>query len=85
MDWWNSWSGDKQIDFDLTPTRRMYEALHTQCFPSTCKNKLHRGDSGGIQTHDLLLTSTDVLTSWPPSLPSYMRHCKVKIKSIIYV
>ena len=43
-------------------------ALYTQCFPSVC-GKNFTGDSGGIRTHDLLLTSADVLTSQPPSLP----------------
>ena len=28
------------------------------------------GDSGGIRTHDLLLTNADVLTCQPPSLPN---------------
>ena len=40
-------------------------ALHTQC---VCE-KHFTGNSGGIRTHDLLLTSADVLTSRPPSLP----------------
>ena len=43
-------------------------ALYTQYFPSVC-GKNFTGDSGGIQTHDLLLTSADVLTYRPPSLP----------------
>ena len=43
-------------------------ALYVQCFPSICE-KTSQGDSGGIRTHDLLLTSADVLTSRPPSLP----------------
>ena len=43
-------------------------ALYTQCFPSVCGENF-TGDSGGIGTHDLLLTSADVLTSRPPSLP----------------
>ena len=37
-----------------------YWNLYTQNFT---------GDSGIIQTHDLLLTIADVLTSRPPSLP----------------
>ena len=36
---------------------------------SECLWKKYTGDSGGIRTHDLLLTSVDVLTSQPPSLP----------------
>ena len=40
-------------------------ALHQR---SVCGNNF-TGDSGGIRTHDLLLTSADVLPSWPPSLP----------------
>ena len=42
-------------------------ALYTQCFPSVC-GKNFTGDSGGNRTHDLLLTSADILTSRPPSL-----------------
>ena len=42
-------------------------ALYTQCFPSVCE-KNFTGDSGGIRTHNLLL-SADILTSQPPSLP----------------
>ena len=34
-----------------------------------CLWKKPTGDSGGIWTHDLLLTRADVLTSQPPSLP----------------
>ena len=41
--------------------------LYTQCFTSFWKN--FTGNSGGIWTHDLLLTSADVLTSRPLSLP----------------
>ena len=44
-------------------------ALYTQCFPSVC-GKNFTDDSGGIRTHDLLLTSANVLTSRPPSLPN---------------
>ena len=33
------------------------------------KHCILTGDSGEIRTHDLLLTSADVLTSRPPSLP----------------
>ena len=36
---------------------------------SECLWKNFTGDSGGIRTHNLLLTSADVLTSRPPSLP----------------
>ena len=36
---------------------------------SECLWKNFTGDSGGIQTHDLLLTRADVLTSRPLSLP----------------
>ena len=43
-------------------------ALYTRCFPSVCGINF-TGDSGKIRTHDLLLTSADVLTSRPPSLP----------------
>ena len=43
-------------------------ALYTRCFPSVCGKNI-TGDSGGIRTHDLLLTIADVLTSRPSSLP----------------
>ena len=52
----------------ILPDTDVCIALHTQCFPSVCE-KNFTGDSGGIQTHDLLLTRADVLTSRPPSLP----------------
>ena len=42
--------------------------LHTQCFASVCE-KNSQAAWGGIWTHNLLLTSADVLTSRPPSLP----------------
>ncbi len=44
--------------------------LYTVCSVlSECLQNNFTGDSGGIRTHDLLLTSADVLTSRPPSLP----------------
>ena len=42
---------------------RVYSVL------SECLWKNFTGDSGGIRTHDLLLTSVDILTPQPPSLP----------------
>ena len=42
-------------------------ALYTRCFLSVCE-KNFKGDSGGIRTHDLLLTCADVLTSRPKKL-----------------
>ena len=39
--------------------------------------KTFTGNSGGIQTHDLLLTSADVLTSQPPSLPDDDRPARI--------
>ena len=51
-------------------------ALHTQCFPSVCGKNL-TGDSGGIRTHDLLLTSADVPTSRPPSLSDDDRPARI--------
>ena len=50
----------------LCPDTDVCIALYTQCFPSVC-GKNFTGDSGGIRTHDLLLTSADVLASRPPS------------------
>ena len=47
------------------PYTDVYLALYIGCFPSVC-GKNFTGDSGRIQTHDLLLTSADVLTSRPP-------------------
>ena len=44
------------FNFALIPT---CIALYTQCFPSVCR-KNFTDDSGGIRTHDLLLTSADV-------------------------
>ena len=55
-------------------------ALCTQCFPSVCE-KNFTGDSGGIRTHDLLLTSADVLTSRPPSLPNDCRPARILCSS----
>ena len=52
----------------ILPYTDMCTALHTQCFPSVCGINF-TGDWGGIRTHDLRLTSADVLTSRPPSLP----------------
>ena len=43
--------------------------------------KNFRGDSGGIQTHDLLLTRADVLTSRPPSLPDDDRPARIQYSS----
>ena len=57
------------ISIDLIlPYTDVCIALYTQCFPSVC-GKNFTGDSGGIRTHDLLLTNADVLTSRPPNLP----------------
>ena len=67
----NQWFNCKaSFDFILPSFQRhMYEALHAQCFPSETK---FTDDSGGIQTHDLLLSSADGVTSRPPymSIPS---------------
>ena len=52
----------------ILPYTDVCVALYTQRFPRVC-GKNFTGDSGGIRTHDLLLTSADVLTSRPPSLP----------------
>ena len=54
-------------------------ALYTQCFPSVWKN--FTGDSGRIRTNDLLLTSADLLTSWPPSLPDDDRPARILYSS----
>ena len=51
----------------ILPYTNVCTALYTRCFPSVCE-KNFTGDSGRIRTHDLLLTSADVLTSQPPSL-----------------
>ena len=56
----------KIIDLIL-PYTDVCIALYTRCFPSVCGKKNFTGDSGGIRTHDLLLTSAAVLTSQPPS------------------
>ena len=55
-------------------------ALYTQCFPSVC-GKNFTGNSGGIRTHDLLLTSGGVLTSQPPSLPDDDRPARILYSS----
>ena len=47
----------------ILPYTNVFIALYT---PSVC-GKYFTGDSGGIRTHDLLLTNADVLTSRPPS------------------
>ena len=52
-------------------------ALYTQCFPSVCGKTNFTVDLGGIQTHDLLLTIADVLTSRPPSLPNDDRPARI--------
>ena len=62
-----SWTSNLLLYFIL-PYTDVCIALYTRCFPSVC-GKNFTGDSGGIRTHDLLLTSADVLTSQPPSLP----------------
>ena len=54
--------------------------MYTQCFPSVC-GKNFTGDSGGIRTQDLLLTSADVLTSRPPSLPDDDRPARILYSS----
>ena len=51
-------------------------ALYTQCPPSVCGKNV-TGDSGGIRTHELLLTGADVPTSWPPSLPDDGRPARI--------
>ena len=52
-------------------------ALSTQCFPSICgKTSLGRD-----QTNDLLLTSADVFTSQPPSLPDEDRPARILYSS----
>ena len=55
-------------------------ALYTQCFPSVCGKNFKR-DSGRIQTHDLLPTSADILTSRPPSLPDDDRPARILCSS----
>ena len=45
----------------MLPYTNVCIALHTQRFPSVCE-KNFTGNLGGIRTHDLLLTSADVLT-----------------------
>ena len=65
----------------------MYEALHSQCFPSVCENN-STGKSGGNRTHDLLFTFADVLTSWPSSLPDDNRPARIRITpagSVIFI
>ena len=42
-------------------TFKSVHQLYVQCFPSVCEKKHFTGDSGGIRTHDLLLTSANVL------------------------
>ena len=63
------------FNFALTPT-----CVYTRCFPSVCGINI-TGDSGGIWTHDLLLTSADVLTSRPPSLPDDDRPARILYSS----
>ena len=58
--------GEKEW-FNFVLYTDVYIALYVQCFLSVCEK--NSGDSGGIRTHDLLLTSADILTSRPPSLP----------------
>ena len=41
-------------------------ALHTQCFPSVCEKTWHVTQAG-FETHNVLLTRAEVLTSRPPS------------------
>ena len=61
----------KQISIDLIlPYTDVCIALYTQCIPGVCE-KNFTGDSGRIQTHDLLLISANVLTSRPPSKYQY--------------
>ena len=69
----------KLIDLIL-PYTDVCIALYTRCFPSVC-GKDFTGDSGGIRTHDLLLTSADVLTSRPPSLPDDDRPARILYSS----
>ena len=47
---------------------RVYSTVYSVLSECLWK-KNFRGDSGGIRTHDLLLTSADVLISPPPSMP----------------
>ena len=65
----------KPNDFPLVdcilPLHRHLNALHcvlSAFWVSVIKN--YTGDSGGIRTHILLLTSADILTSRPLSLPN---------------
>ena len=60
-------SGDKQLILFCPVHRRVYSTVCSVL--SECLWKNVTGDSGGIRTHDILLTSADVLTSRPPSLP----------------
>ena len=55
------------MDFFFCPSRR--DIKHCMLSASESCEKIFTGDSGGIRTHDLLLTSADVLTTRPPSLP----------------
>ena len=53
-------SGDKQLILFCPVHRRVYSTVCSVL--SECLWKNFTGDSGGIRTHDLLLTSADVLT-----------------------
>ena len=62
----------------------MYEAPHTQRFPSVC-GKRSTSYLGGIRTHDLLLTSTDILISRPPSLPMTIGRLESWVPRYVYI
>ena len=57
--------------------RRVYSTVLSAFRVSVEKN--FTGDSGVIWTHDLLLTSADVLTSRPPSLPDNDRPARIRL------
>ena len=67
---WSSWKFliDATILITFCPVhRRVSSTVCSVLSEYLWKN--FTSDSGGIRTHDLLLTSADVLTSRPPSLP----------------
>ena len=53
----------------ICPTPTCVQHCILGAFWVSVKKKHFTGASGRIRTHDLLLTSADVLTSQPPSLP----------------
>ena len=69
--------------FNFALHRRVYSTVYSVLSECLWK-KLHRRlgrDSGGIRTHDLLLTSEDVLASRPPSLPDDDRPARILCRS----